>query len=82
MSKLLKVTLEYDDKIMVCEGEHAKTWASQQYELALQACLHGIVLGYVEWIKTSKKEYIAEFSPATLVREDSVPLPTRGDGGY
>jgi hypothetical protein len=42
MSKLLKVTLEFDDKTMTIEGEEAEKWDKHITGLASLADIHGM----------------------------------------
>ena len=42
MSKLLKVTLQFDDKIMSIEGEEAEKWNSHCSSVARLASTHGM----------------------------------------
>ena len=42
MSKLLKVTLQFDDKIMSIEGEEVEKWQSHCHSLETLASVHGM----------------------------------------
>lgn len=42
MSKILKVTVEYDDKICIAEGEEAVKWLDNGRSIAVLACVHGM----------------------------------------
>jgi hypothetical protein len=41
-TKLLKVTLEYEDKIMTLEGEEAEKWNNHNLAVAQSAQLHNM----------------------------------------
>ena len=40
MSKIIKVTLEFDDKIMTIEGEEAEKWDNHCLGMATLASIH------------------------------------------
>ena len=42
MSRLIKVTLEFDDKIMTIEGDEAFKWDAHNLSLSVLAHAHGI----------------------------------------
>ncbi len=42
MSKILKVTIEYDDRILVAEGEEAERWHSNNQGVVALAYVHGM----------------------------------------
>ena len=42
MSKILKVTIEYDDKIMIAEGVEAERWSENCSSVAIIAQVHGM----------------------------------------
>lgn len=54
MSKIKKVTIEFDDKIMMLEGEEAEKWSEHNSALASLAYTHNMNLfdlDPVKWIK-------------------------------
>ena len=42
MSKILKATIEYDDKIFIVEGEEAEKWQENNESVASIAYVHGM----------------------------------------
>lgn len=58
MSKLLKITFEYDDKIQSLEGEGAIEWGKQINDAIYTAFAHGarLTTDKLPWIKKSKNQ--------------------------
>ena len=42
MSKILKVTIEYENKIMIVEGEEAEKWQKNNESVVAIAYVHGM----------------------------------------
>jgi hypothetical protein len=54
MSKIIKVTIEYEDKIYIAEGEDAESWSKYVDGMSGIAMVHGDI-GWNQWTKVEKK---------------------------
>lgn len=55
MSKIIKVTIEYEDKIYIAEGKDAQSWSDHVGGISTLAFVHG-QKGWDQWTRIEKKE--------------------------
>lgn len=55
MSKILKVTIEFDDKTIWIEGEEAEKWQKGTNSQGVMSAIHGMPFPEIDW-KTIDKE--------------------------